>query len=110
MKIDSIRIENFRAFKDETISLNDYTCFVGRNGSGKSTILNALNLFFREMKDSKTDLVHLSKDDFHHKDVDSPIRVTLTFTDLSDAAEADLKDYVRQGKLNRPGFSGGSLV
>ena len=35
MKIDSVRIENFRSFADATISLNDYACLVGPNGAGK---------------------------------------------------------------------------
>lgn len=99
MKIESVRIENFRAFKDETIPLGNYACFVGRNGSGKSTVLYALNVFFRQVSDSQTDLAHLSADDFHHKNTEVPVRITVTFTDLSEAASDDLKDYVRQGKL-----------
>src|SRR5450756_1037228 len=99
VKIESVRIENFRAFKDETIPLRNYVCLVGQNGSGKSTVLHALNVFFRQSRDSQTDLTHLGADDFHHRNTDSPIRITVTFTGLSDGARADLKDYVRQGKL-----------
>lgn len=99
MKIESVRIENFRGFKDETVELDDYSCFVGPNGAGKSTILAALNVFFRQYKDSTTDLSKLSADDFHHRDVSSPIRITVTFKDLSAQAKADLSDYVRQEKL-----------
>ncbi|WP_435349865.1 AAA family ATPase, partial [Klebsiella quasipneumoniae] len=68
MKINTVRIENFRSFNDETITLDDYTCFVGCNGAGKSTLQNALNVFFRQYKDSKTDLSKLSVEDFHHRD------------------------------------------
>ncbi len=99
MKIESIRIENFRSFKDETIKFDNYTCFVGTNGSGKSTILNALNVFFRQYKDSKTDLSKLTNEDFHHKNTDKPVKITVTFIDLSDDAKKDLSDYVRQDKL-----------
>jgi putative ATP-dependent endonuclease of the OLD family len=95
MKIASVRIENFRGFKDETINFNDYTCLVGANGSGKSTVLAALNVFFRQYKDSKTDLSKLSAEDFHHKDVDKPITITVTFVDLSAQAKKDLAHYVR---------------
>ena len=38
MIIESVRIINFRSFKDETIKFDNYTCFVGPNGSGKSTL------------------------------------------------------------------------
>lgn len=99
MKIESVRIENFRGFKDETIKLSDYTCFVGRNGSGKSTILYALNVFFRQHKDTSTDLSRLTAEDFHHGNIDLPIRITVAFSDLSDEAKQDLADYVRQGDL-----------
>jgi len=47
MKLSKLRIENFRSFKDETIYFDDYTCLVGANGTGKSAVLTALNVFFR---------------------------------------------------------------
>jgi putative ATP-dependent endonuclease of the OLD family len=99
MRINNLRIENFRGFKDETVSLDRYCCFVGANGAGKSTVLAALNVFFRQYRDSKTDLSKLSVEDFHHKNVDQPIRITVTFTDLSEQASKDLADYARQHTL-----------
>ncbi|QIL38320.1 AAA family ATPase [Pedobacter sp. HDW13] len=99
MKIESIRIENFRSFKDQTITLDDYTCFVGPNGAGKSTVFNALNIFFRQSKDSRTDLSKLVDSDFHHKNTNNEIKITVTFTELSDQAKADLSNYVRHDKL-----------
>ena len=99
MKIESLRIENFRAFKDEIIEFDDYTSFVGPNGVGKSTVFHALNLFFRQNKDSQTDLLKLSANDFHHANTNEPIRITVTFSSLSDQAKEDLANYVRQDKL-----------
>jgi putative ATP-dependent endonuclease of OLD family len=99
MKIETIRIQNFRGFRDETIPLDDYTAFVGANGAGKSTVLAALNVFFRQYRDSKTDLSRLSVEDFHHRDVSQSIRITVTFKDLSEQAKADLSDYVRSSRL-----------
>jgi len=40
MKLESVRIQNFRSFKDETINFDNYNCFVGPNGAGKSTVMN----------------------------------------------------------------------
>ena len=99
MKIDSVKIENFRCFKNETIVFNDYTCFIGSNGSGKSTILNALNIFFKNDKDSQTNLNILSRDDFHHKVTKEPIKITVTFSNLSSEAKKELSDYQRDDKL-----------
>lgn len=99
MKIKSVRIENFRSFQDQTIPLSAYTCFVGANGAGKSSILAALNVFFREQDASATDSARLSAEDFFQKTTDTPVRVTVTFADLSPEAEAALSAYVRQQEL-----------
>lgn len=99
MKIETIEINNFRSFKHEVIQFDNYTCFVGANGAGKSTVLYALNLFFRENKDSQTNVSKLSEDDFHYKNTDEPIEIIVTFNELSQRAKDDLKDYVRQDKL-----------
>ena len=99
MKIESVRIENFRSFKDGTIPFNDYACLVGPNGAGKSTILTALNVFFRESENIPTDLSQLDSEDFHCKKTESPIRITVTFTDLNQEAQDDFADYVRQDRL-----------
>lgn len=99
MRIETVRIENFRSFKDATVPFNIYACLVGPNGAGKSTILTALNVFFRQSGDSPTDLSQLVREDFHCKNIATPIRITVTFSDLSEEAQKDFSDYVRQGQL-----------
>ena len=99
MRIATLRIENFRSFRDETIHFNNYSCFVGSNGAGKSTVLTALNVFFRLSDGHPTDLRELDEEDFHYKETDNPIKITVTFKDLSQEAKNDLSDYVRQGQL-----------
>lgn len=73
MRIDSVHIKNFRAFKDEIISFDNYTCLIGANGAGKSTVLCALNVFFRETENSSTNLITLEKEDFHAGNTSDPI-------------------------------------
>lgn len=98
MRLLRIQIDNFRSFRSETIEIGKYTSFVGPNGVGKSTILNALNVFFREATAS-TDVFTLSEDDFHARNTERPIRIALTFGNLSEEAAADFSEYVRQGEL-----------
>ena len=51
MQIRSVTITNFRGYKEPTVvDFNDLTVFVGRNDVGKSTILEALDLFFNDGK------------------------------------------------------------
>ena len=98
MKIKTLRIENFRSFKDQMVNLNRYSCFVGPNGAGKSTVLCALNVFFKE-QDSATDTSKLCDEDYFVRKTDKPIRITVTFDGLSENAKTELADYVRQGEL-----------
>ncbi len=99
MKIKCVRIQNFRSFEDQLIEFNKYTCFVGSNGAGKSTILAALNVFFQEKASCSTDVCKLIDEDFHKKNINIPIRITLTFDDLNDRAKAELAAYARQDEL-----------
>ena len=99
MMIDSVRIENFRSFADATIGFNNYACLVGPNGAGKSNVLTALNVFFRKSEDTPTDLGQLDAEDFHCKNTGDPIRITITFTNLSSEAQKDFADYFRHGQL-----------
>ena len=99
MKLASLRLQNFRAFEDQTINFNDYTCLVGPNGGGKSTVLTALNVIFQYRADPTTNVTALDIEDFHHKNTDSPVTITATFIDLSTDAQRDFTNYYRQGKL-----------
>lgn len=99
MRIASVRIQNFRSFADATVPFNNYACLVGPNGAGKSTVLTALNVFFRESENLPTDLSQLGQEDFHCKETDAPIWITLTFCDLSNEAKEDFADYVRHDQL-----------
>lgn len=47
MKLKLITIENFRCYKYcISVAFDDLTTFVGKNDIGKSTILDALEIFF----------------------------------------------------------------
>lgn len=51
LKIKSITLKNFRSYSGETtVSFEDLTAFVGRNDIGKSTILEALDIFLMMAK------------------------------------------------------------
>jgi putative ATP-dependent endonuclease of the OLD family len=56
MKLIKARLRNFRCFKTETsINFDDITALVGKNDSGKSTILEALDKFLNEGMPDKHD-------------------------------------------------------
>lgn len=99
MRIKSVHIKNLRSFIDQKIEFNRYNRLVGTNGAGKSTVLCALNIFFRETQNATTDLAALQEEDFHGKNVNDPIEITVEFTDLSAEAQADFSEYFRQDVL-----------
>lgn len=98
MDLKDIQIKNFRCFKDELINFDNYTCFVGANGSGKSTILMALNVFFRNTE-TQCDVRNLQKEDFFQRNISEPIEIICTFNNLDDEELEEFKDYVRQNEL-----------
>lgn len=47
MRLTSITVENFRCYKSPiTVNIGELTTFVGKNDIGKSTLLEALEIFF----------------------------------------------------------------
>lgn len=56
MKLDKLRIRNFRCFQAEIeISFEDITALIGKNDAGKSTILEALDIFLNDESPDKYD-------------------------------------------------------
>jgi len=78
MKIQRIEIKNYRSLNDLTVYPEDILALVGRNNSGKSNLIKALELFFEGS-------VRLTTDEcfFNHKTGD-PIEISITFGQLSD--------------------------
>ncbi|HQQ02402.1 MAG TPA: ATP-binding protein [Bacteroidales bacterium] len=82
MKIKSIKIKNFRSYKEEVkIDIGDLTAFVGKNDIGKSSILEVLDVFFNEGKG----VIKMDKDDVNKSALaegDDEIEITVEFEEL----------------------------
>lgn len=99
MHLTKLQIKNFRAFDDQIIHFLNYTTLLGQNGVGKSTVLAALNILFRNTTGSSTDVISLQEEDFHYRNTGEPIVITATFDSLSDEAKDDFRHYVRNERL-----------
>lgn len=82
MKIHKVILENFRAFYGKVeIPLEDFTVFLGKNDQGKSSILEAKDVFVNEGKGS----VKIDNNDLNQKakneNVDS-FKIGIIFKDL----------------------------
>lgn len=89
MKIKNFKIRNFRGYKGEvTIDFDNFTAFVGKNDIGKSTVLEALDIFFNDGKG----IVKQDKDDINKQALaegDTDIVITACFEELPERIVID---------------------
>lgn len=79
MKLVSVEIENIRCYKDPVkVQIDDLTTFIGKNDIGKSTVLEALEIFFNN------DTVKISQDDANISNKNKVVCITCEFTNLPD--------------------------
>ena len=55
MHIDKLTVLNFRGLREITLSLGDFSCVIGENNAGKSSLLQALHRFCDGKKLAETD-------------------------------------------------------
>jgi len=91
MKIQSVRIKNFRTLKDVTIPFDAVTTFIGPNGAGKSTVLRALDWFFNGKPGS------LTAKDCSFGAIEQDIEVQVTFDALTAKDREALGKYAPEG-------------
>lgn len=82
MKIKRLTIKNFRGYRGETsIEFENLTAFVGKNDIGKSSIMEALDVFFNDGKGA----IKLDKDDVNvdaREVEDREISIAICFCNL----------------------------
>ena len=78
MKIARMQICNYRSIRELDVYPQSICSLIGQNGAGKSNILKALELFFEASKKLVDD------ECFHGHNTDAPIRIVVTFRQLSD--------------------------
>jgi len=97
MKMTRLRIENYKGLREIDIPLSRFVCLIGGNNTGKSSVLQALSLFFSGSSLPRT----------HYFDAEKPIRVEVLCNDITDGdinrlAEehrARIKGIVKDGAL-----------
>ena len=75
MRLVKLKLTNFRCYKEEFIvDLDDLTVFVGKNDSGKSSLFDALDIFFegKAAPDKDDACVHTN---------DATVRIACVFDD-----------------------------
>jgi putative ATP-dependent endonuclease of OLD family len=83
-RIRRVEIENFRGIQNLCwLPTNGINCLIGPGDSGKSTILDAIDLCLGARRN-----LQMTDSDFHGLDVEKPIQITLTIGALDDALKS----------------------
>jgi predicted ATPase len=84
MKLHEVVLKNFRPFAQETrIAVDDFTAIIGKNDVGKSSVLEALEVFFNE------ELVKIDSDDATKGTNESCLWVGCAFSDAPQSIVID---------------------
>ena len=99
MKISKLRIKRFRGIRECELLFADHAVLVGDNNSGKSTVLEAINLALGPDRLSRKPVIN--EHDFYRgeylvNDGEDPkeIKIEVTITDLNDEQRSRFMDYI----------------
>ena len=98
MKLHEIFLKNFRGYYTETrIRMDDLTALIGKNDIGKSTILEALDIFFNQSK------IETSDRNIQHVDEDTIIGCVFDDVPTEIALENATTSFAGEHLLNEDG-------
>lgn len=84
MILEEVRIKNFRGYRTETIiPISNLTAFIGKNDAGKSSVLEALEIFFNNS------LVVCEREDLNINADGNQIEITCVFNDFQNEIVID---------------------
>ncbi|MFT3910935.1 MAG: AAA family ATPase [Ferruginibacter sp.] len=84
MKIEKIKVHNWRSIADEEITFENLVIFIGQNNCGKSNIISSLLFFFGTITSNALD--------YHNNSTEAFVEVT--FRDLDDFDKNQFKKYL----------------
>lgn len=99
MKLELIKVKNFKGLKDQELSPSMFTCLVGENNAGKSTAMQAIVFALNRPRQMPTS---------HFYDLTKPISFELSISGVDDAhlarlapeARTKIASIVIEGMLN----------
>ena len=92
MLIKEVHVKNFRSILDASLQCESLTALLGRNRSGKSSFLSALDLFYNPS-------ARVTPEDFYSEDVTQNIEIAVTYSGLTIEAQNLFSAYIDNGNL-----------
>jgi predicted ATP-dependent endonuclease of OLD family len=102
MKIEKLKIKNWRSIKEEELYAQDLMVIIGQNNHGKSNLLSAILFFFGEISHHDLDFFHGSTE----------LSVEILFKDLDPVDKVTFKKYLTSEEkifVRKTAFLGGSF-
>lgn len=102
MKIEQIKISNWRSIKNQELQAQDLMVIIGQNNHGKSNLLSSILFFFGEIK--------IHDLDFHHGSTE--LFVEIQFGDLDESDKTTFKKYLTSEDkivVRKSAYLGGSF-
>lgn len=92
MIIETVYIENFRCIEKAQLNCDGLTVVIGRNGSGKSSFLKAIDVFYDVN-------AHITAEDFFNRNALQEITIRVSYAKLKEAEIKEFQTYIREDKL-----------
>lgn len=89
MKIAKLHIENYKGLRDVEFPLSQFACLIGENNSGKSSVLQALILFFSGTAQVKTNYFDDSRN----------VRIEVMLTEIGETDINRLPDEEHRNRI-----------
>ncbi|WP_285675053.1 AAA family ATPase [Paralimibaculum aggregatum] len=110
--IDRLEVVNFRAFRTESFNFSRLNIFVGRNNSGKSSALSALNILAQTTNNTQLDSGPLIlngefdqlgtfKDMVHGGRANTPVRISFSIRDVQCQFEVKYRTQRREMEISK---------
>lgn len=89
MQLYRIHVENYRSIENLTLYLNKCSVLVGKNNTGKSNVLKAIDLVLGEK------FFKLTKNDFFNQDDTKIIKINPFFNDFNTVELSNIKSEIK---------------
>ena len=93
MVIERLEIKNFRVLQDVVVDCAELMAIIGRNGSGKSTVLRALDVFYNVSYQASAPF------DYFAHDTSQTIEIRVTYGQLREDEVEEFKSFLTANKL-----------
>ena len=99
MRLRALRIRGFRSLRDVDVPIDNLTSLIGRNGSGKSSVLEALTLLFDPAALVENEDFWRAGPQDERAARSEEIAISGTFCELEEAAADAFEPFIHEGLL-----------